>query len=121
MAWCHGVGGVLLSRLTCYKMAEESKWKERLIEDINKAYTKLNDYWLRDSWSLCHGICGNLWILEKADREFWHKRTHKKTQLLPCEIQWRLQEKMNPGFMNGYGGVLYYLLSETNMAKEIDK
>lgn len=121
VAWCHGVGGVLLSRLTCYKMAEEKKWKERLSKDINKAYTKLNDYWLRDSWSLCHGICGNLWILEKADREFWQKRTDKREQLLPCEIQWIPQEKMNPGFMNGYGGVLYYLLSEANMAKEIDK
>lgn len=121
VAWCHGVGGVLLSRLNCYKMAEESKWKERLSKDIKKAYTKLNDYWLRDSWSLCHGICGNLWILEKTDREFWHKRTDKREQLLPSEIQWLPQEKRNPGFMNGYGGILYYFLSKTNMVKKTDK
>ena len=121
VAWCHGAGGILLSRLTCYKMTEELKWKGRLREDIKKAYTKLNDYWLRDSWSLCHGICGNLWILEKADREFWRKETDRRKDLLPGEIQWLPQEKMNPGFMNGYGGVLYFLLMETNMAKETDK
>lgn len=121
VAWCHGVGGVLLSRLNCYKMAKEDRWKDRLGKDIEKAYAKLNEYWLRDSWSLCHGICGNLWILEKVDREFWHKGIDKREQLLPSEIQWLPQEKMNPGFMNGYGGVLYYLLAETNMAKEIDK
>ena len=102
-------------------MSKGLKWKGSLTEDIKKAYTKLNDYWLRDSWSLCHGICGNLWILEKADREFWRKETDRRKDLLPGEIQWLPQEKMNPGFMNGYGGVLYFLLMETNMAKETDK
>lgn len=121
VAWCHGAGGVLLSRLNCYRIAKGSVWKERLSEDIKKAYTKLDAYWVRDSWSLCHGICGNLLILEKADLEFWHERMENRKQLLPSEIQWLPQEKMNPGFMNGYGGVLYYLLSETNKVKEIDK
>lgn len=121
VACCHGAGGVLLSRLNCYRIAKGSVWKERLSEDIKKAYTKLDAYWVRDSWSLCHGICGNLLILEKADLEFWHERMENRKQLLPSEIQWLPQEKMNPGFMNGYGGVLYYLLSETNKVKEIDK
>ena len=118
VAWCHGAGGVLLSRLYCYGMAKEDRWKERMSEDIKKAYTKLNDYWLRDSWSLCHGICGNLWILEKADREFWHKETDERKQMFPCEIQWLPQEEMNPGFMNGYGGVLYYLLEKQTWSKK---
>lgn len=118
VAWCHGAGGVLLSRLYCYGMAKEDRWKERMSEDIKKAYTKLNDYWLRDSWSLCHGICGNLWILEKADREFWHKETDERKQMLPCEIQWLPQEEMNPGFMNGYAGVLYYLLEKQTWSKK---
>lgn len=42
VAWCHGAGGVLLSRLNCYRIAKGSVWKERLSEDIKKAYTTLD-------------------------------------------------------------------------------
>ena len=62
---------------------------------------KLQACWRRDSWSLCHGICGNLWMLGK---------TEKETLWLDEEIRLLPQEKINPGLMNGYGGILYYLL-----------
>lgn len=106
VAWCHGAAGILLSRLWCAKMVTDPKWKERLKRDIELAYKKTEHYWKRDSWSLCHGNGGNLWILEIADRILW--KTHKKRgnfgdiRLLP-------QERMNPGIMGGYGGVLLYL------------
>ena len=66
MAWCHGAPGILYSRMKCYKYVKDQKWKERLGKDVCRAYKKLKEYWRRDSWCLCHGICGNLWILEKA-------------------------------------------------------
>ena len=69
-------------------------------------------YWYRDSWSLCHGICGNLWILELVEETLDSVNTSKRMKLLPPRIKLPLQEKVNPGFMSGYGGVLYYLLTK---------
>lgn len=83
VAWCHGAGGVLLSRLKCLENLQNDKWRERLENDISRAYKKLQQYWKRDSWSLCHGICGNLMILEKAaGAALWPRR---EISLLPQE------------------------------------
>lgn len=109
VAWCHGAAGILLSRLYCSALAEEELWKERFETDIGRAYKVLKKYWKRDSWSLCHGICGNLWILELAERG------RKEFSVYDCLNQSEYlklmpQEVLNPGFMNGYGGVVYWLL-----------
>ena len=101
VAWCHGAGGILLSRLKCLENVEDNRWKERLETDIGRARMKLKAYWRRDSWSLCHGICGNLWMMNRIDgKTLW---LDEKISLLP-------QERIHPGLMNGYGGILYYLL-----------
>lgn len=115
VAWCHGAGGILLSRLFCYEMVEDEVWKKRIETDIKRAQAKLNDYWLRDSYCLCHGILGNLWILDiarKKMKEFgiisYSERNEKGLDI--SSINLLSQERMNPGFMNGYGGILYKLL-----------
>ena len=101
VAWCHGAGGVLLSRFKCCENLQNEMWRGRFEKDISRAEKKLEGYWKRDSWSLCHGICGNLTILERmTGNTFWPEGEIK---LLP-------QEKINPGLMNGYGGILYFLL-----------
>lgn len=112
VAWCHGVGGIVLSRMFCYQIVENSKWQEIIKKDIQRGYRKLMSYWYRDSWSLCHGICGNLWILELVEETLDSVNTSKRMKLLPPRIKLPLQEKVNPGFMSGYGGVLYYLLTK---------
>lgn len=115
IAWCHGAGGILLSRLFCYEMVEDDMWKERIETDIRHAYTKLKDYWLRDSYCLCHGVFGNLWILDIAAKKMGelemipHSERKEKVQNIR-NINLLPQERMNPGFMNGYGGILYKLL-----------
>ena len=110
VAWCHGAAGILLSRVWCYERVTDKKWKNRLRTDAEKAYEKTRSYWKRDSWTLCHGCAGNLWILEIAERVLKKKRERRSVfdnvKLLP-------QERMNPGFMAGYGGILFYLLRET--------
>lgn len=107
VAWCHGAAGILLSRLWCYEKITDSKWKKRLKKDIDRGYQKTSAFWKRDSWSLCHGNSGNLWILNLADQVLGKKRkergNYEKIRLLP-------QERMNPGLMGGYGGVLLHLL-----------
>lgn len=108
VAWCHGAAGILLSRIECYRNTGNLKWEKRLREDIIRAYEKLRAYWKRDSWCLCHGICGNLWILEcgaKLLGEELNIKADYNINLLP-------QETLNPGLLNGYGGILYYLLCE---------
>lgn len=121
VAWCHGAPGILLSRMFCYPLTQDEKWRQRFAIDMRKAYNKLRTYWKRDSWSLCHGNCGNLWILELAEEFFAKEKiviemddlvsmTMKK-QLLEKDISYLPQEILNPGLMNGYGGILLYLLS----------
>ncbi len=126
MAWCHGAPGILYTRMQCYnlvkrlnghnempggcKNTDNLKWKIRFEKDMRRAYRKLKEYWRRDSWCLCHGICGNLWILKKASEilgeeqdEHYNYCSGETVHLLP-------QEKVNPGLMNGYGGILLYLM-----------
>lgn len=114
MAWCHGAPGILYSRMECLKYTKDPKWKSRFETDMRRAYQKLEEYWRRDSWCLCHGICGNLWILEKAsavleegDIMYSQYFRREAVRLLP-------QEKVNPGLLNGYGGVLLCLIETHN-------
>lgn len=106
VAWCHGAGGVLISRLYCNELVNDEKWKKRLENDIHRAYKKLKHYWKRDSWSLCHGICGNLWILEKCERN-----CSSKWKEYMADFKMLPQELVNPGLMNGYGGCIFYLIT----------
>ena len=106
VAWCHGAAGILLSRLWCYEKLPIQSGKA-FKKDIDRGYQKTSAFWKRDSWSLCHGNSGNLWILNLADQVLGKKRkergNYEKIRLLP-------QERMNPGLMGGYGGVLLHLL-----------
>lgn len=112
MAWCHGAPGILYSRLKCYKYVKDQKWKERLGKDVCRAYKKLKEYWRRDSWCLCHGICGNLWILEKASELLEDKKEIFNYYPAKEDVYLLPQEKENPGLMNGYGGILLYLIQK---------
>lgn len=109
VAWCHGAAGILLSRIWCYERITDQKWKERLRQDVKRAYRKTEKFWKRDSWSLCHGNSGNLWILKLAE-EIWGEERRERGH---CDqITLLPQEKMNPGLMGGYGGILLYLIAK---------
>lgn len=109
VAWCHGAAGILLARLWCYQRVTDRKWKERLKNDIERAYRKTEKYWKRDSWSLCHGTGGNLWILDIADRVLGKEQ---KNRMDMDEFRLLPQERLNPGIMSGYGGILLYFLEK---------
>lgn len=116
VAWCHGAAGILLSRIKCFEMVKDEKWEKCLLEDVFKAYSKVKEFWKRDSFSLCHGCCGNLWILEIAEQVLTKQgiiaQNDKQKKYENCLIKLLPQEKMNPGFMNGYGGIIYFLLHQ---------
>lgn len=113
IAWCHGVGGILLSRVICYEIINDERLKKKLKSDIIAAYRKLIAYWRRDSWCLCHGCCGNLWILEQTKNVV--EKIVGKVEIPSIftdnnKVSLLIQEQLNPGLMNGYGGILLYLL-----------
>lgn len=114
VAWCHGAAGILLSRITCYELLEDEQWKNRIEKDILSSYVKLKGYWRRDSYCLCHGVCGNLWILSVAGRKLKENGVLADMDLMHEVKVGRIsllnQERINPGFMNGYGGILYAML-----------
>lgn len=114
MAWCHGAPGILYTRMKCCEYVKNQKWKSRLEKDMHRAYKKLKEYWRRDSWCLCHGICGNLWILEKASNILAEVSEVEIFRRYPVweEVYLLPQEKENPGLLNGYGGILLYLIQE---------
>ena len=98
VAWCHGAAGILLSRLYCNELVNDKLWKERFAKDINRAYKTLKKYWKRDSWSLCHGTCGNLLILELVGNKLkdWDIENYIN---IPQDFNLLPQEMINPGFM----------------------
>ncbi len=106
VAWCHGAAGVLLSRMYCYQDVCTNEWQERMKNDMECAYEKVRGYWIRDSYSLCHGTCGNLWILNQAAKIMGDTPIQYN---VADHVKFLPQEEINPGLMNGYGGVLYYL------------
>ena len=115
--------GVLYSRILCYEFAENKKWKNRLELDIKRAYKKLQQYWKRDSDCLCHGNCGNLWILRIAQEKMKEYGISIEgewdVELLKSELEEQVvhllpQEQINVGFMNGCGGMLYKRLHDIN-------
>lgn len=107
-SWCHGAGGILLSRMIMshYKLKkEENKIVKRDIDNASKyLLTHIN----REEVCLCHGIGGNilLWDLSK-------KQKHNiKTLILNNAGKTLIpfKEWYNPGLMNGYTGIGYYFL-----------
>ena len=82
---------------------------------IFRSYRKLKEYWRRFCWCLCHGICGNLWILEKASEVLGDEEGGFSNYLLEEEVYLLPQEKENPGILNGYGGILLYLIQKILM------
>ena len=110
VAWCHGAGGILLSRLYCYRIFRNADWKERLGKDILRAYEKLKQYCRRDSWCLCHGNLGNLCILQTIERNLNIEIFNESVTLLP-------QEEYNPGLMDGYGGIILSFLCKDEILR----
>lgn len=118
VAWCHGAGGILLSRLSCYAKVKEENWKKRVIEDIWKAYDKLESFWRRDSISLCHGNAGNGIILEYARKKLFDKKDSGNGKVIPAG-KGRICEQIDPGMMNGYGGLLYCMVCGEDAAADL--
>lgn len=126
MAWCHGAGGIALSRKLMMEALEDQVSEEaadlygRLEKDIKKAMPAVSKHFLREGMCICHGTLGNYRILEKlweyAGRGIMAEAEAavygKIAGLEKEEPELPAQEYYAPGFMNGVAGIGYELLKE---------
>lgn len=113
-AWCHGAPGILLSRMELAAVIGE----ETVRKDIERAANALFTQNTGEHICLCHGIAGNLLIMNqylKVSRQPEYERKYQQRLsdfLLNLEAYGKQVafEYCQPGFMNGITGVGYALL-----------
>lgn len=126
MAWCHGAGGIALSRKLMMEALEDQVSEEvaglygRLEKDIKKAMPAVSKHFLREGMCICHGTLGNYRILEKLQEYAGRGAMAEAEAAVYGKIAWvekeepelPAQEYHAPGFMNGAAGIGYELLRE---------
>lgn len=132
MAWCHGAGGIALSRKLAVEAlsggtagagagsTEAAHLQERLERDIERSVPRLAKQFLREGMCICHGTLGNYRILRRLEGYFEDSVMEKiRSEVYAQAMRWEkkepdliLQEYHSPGFMNGLAGIGYYLLGE---------
>ena len=120
VAWCHGAGGILVSRLMIYEWVKDDI-RGSVENDIQKAGRKLGGEALRKGMCLCHGSCGNLLMfMDYVKFSKWQRDLRMEEwfgryilhRLRKDGFELLLQEKNNPGLMSGYLGIAYYMLKK---------
>lgn len=126
MSWCHGFGGIALSRLLAIEALDGKTDEEaeqisaRLEKDIKRAVPEFEKRFLRQGMCICHGTMGNYQILKRLRGYFDEQMTERVQadvyEQILCweeeEPELLVQEYHSPGFMNGLAGIGYYLLKE---------
>lgn len=113
-AWCHGSGGILLSRLELQYSDDKYVINQSQI-DINHAFSNLKKCGFRKELNLCHGDIGNALILLKYAQHTKEKKWKEMldqyfSKVIPPYIL-QLSDTIQPlGLMTGIAGVLYGLL-----------
>lgn len=106
-AWCHGAGGIMLARILLDEMNLTDEIRENIHKDIRLASDYVQKKWQRGELCLCHGECGNLLMLRRYNK--W-KGKEERTYTNWKENMVLTKEWYQPGLMNGYTGIGYYLL-----------
>lgn len=108
IAWCHGSGGIFLSRMLFCKMELKEAELKLCVEEADKALKYAEKHKAREGLCLCHGECGNNLIFNKFDCD----KTDRKYRKIEDYNQGTIlaREWYNPGLMNGLAGIGYYLL-----------
>lgn len=105
VAWCHGSGGILLSRIIISKIGLDMETEQICKSDIKRATHQISSKLFKKSLCLCHGECGirhiEGYVLQKIPPLI-------KTTPPPIDSVY-IKEWYNPGLMNGYSGIGYYL------------
>lgn len=108
ISWCHGAGGILLSRKNIMKNCTDQELISICKADIQNNIQKVLKHKLRKGMCMCHETAGNYEIVRaclgsKGMTETMRAKDADK--MLP-------QERIIPGFMTGLGGICYGCLRE---------
>lgn len=119
IAWCHGAGGILLSRVEMLKICPQNM-KERLHYDMERAAKTVIRGGMFKDYCLCHGTLGNLLILNEynkiAKNEALNNTIIEMINNVSREIaegEYISQQNNSPffnGFMLGRAGMGYAVL-----------
>lgn len=114
--WCHGAGGISLSRKALLYCTNE-EFTEFIAQDYYKALRKLKEITNQQmkSLCLCHGLLGNMFILQylyKVSNKKFVNETQNRLVLeqIIARSNFENLEYDNPGFMTGLSGIGYFLL-----------
>ena len=120
-AWCHGAAGILLSRVKCYELLNNSA-REILANDIHNALKTVCSQGFYDNNCLCHGNLGNAEILLEYQKVisdpqveaiskymFINAAANINSGNFDCRRAYLYGHKI-PGFMTGMAGMGYELL-----------
>ncbi len=110
-AWCHGAGGILLSRILLTDLKLKPEDRVEINKDIEKAYLYLEKNKLRKELCICHGECGNLLIKSLCKKKGYNFSLKEKEETHMEDII-LTKEWYNPGLMDGYTGIGYYFLMQ---------
>ncbi len=124
VAWCHGAGGILLSRLKLYSLPE-FQGDEIVRRDIKRAVAALKYGEIPDNICLCHGLAGNYMIIRRYLDVFCDEELEERGELLLSMLICRLedgehatdQERNRVGLMCGLAGAGAVLTGEVMNVK----
>ena len=108
ISWCHGAGGIILSRYNIKKLCDDIEIITMCEKDIISNMKWIKRRKDRENMCLCHGVCGNYEIIKKC---FENKEPIQEVPLKNIE-NLPLQEKVSLGMMNGLMGIAYTYLRE---------
>ena len=115
-AWCHGYGGIILSR---QKVSRDFSGQKMFDSDFENRYMHRFDEHVRhNSLCLCHGKAGDYALQLLSGRK--HNAVNELSELLgfilddstPFEEKLSVQERWNYGLMSGLSGVGYAVLAD---------
>lgn len=110
--WCHGVPGILLSRIELYK---DGYMDERILEEIQELYDISLNKSLGSNLTLCHGDLSNIIICKYAG-EILGKDNYRINEyvkkLLPfiiVSVEEKIRGTEAVGLMNGIMGIVMFV------------
>lgn len=127
VAWCHGAPGILVARLILKQLCPDI-CPAVVARDIHLAVAKLTEQRYRRGFCLCHGNCGNGWIMKMASEllpEYKDKLCGEYEAAMGELLEhiededFLPQEWYNAGFMNGVSGMGYALLKNVEVMGRI--
>lgn len=108
IGWCNGTAGIMFSRMELLKLCDIDI-RKRAQEDLKEAYDKILNSEVQLDLCLCHGYIGVEEVLGSYAN--FKKISTLGLNIIQNQIKMESNCKCQLGFMDGYSGIAYYLLS----------